>query len=51
MLSAKQQPLWSRLHVLYCQLISPLCCIYVSVNSVIIGSVNGLSPIQRQAII
>ena len=33
------------------QLISPLCCIYASVNQVSIGSDNGLSPIWHQAII
>ena len=33
------------------QLISPLCCIYASVNRVSIGSDNGLSPTRRQAII
>ena len=32
-------------------LISPLCCIYVSVNQVTIASDNGLSPIRHQAII
>ena len=29
----------------------PMCCIYVSVNEVSIGSDNGLAPIRRQAII
>ena len=33
------------------QLISPLCCIYASMNWVSICSDNGLSPIRRQAII
>ena len=34
-----------------CQLISPYCRMYVSVNWVSIGSDNDLSPIRRQAII
>ena len=32
------------------QLISPLCRIYASVDLVIIGSGNGLSPVLQQAI-
>ena len=32
------------------QLISPQCCIYASMNWVIIASGNGLSPVRHQAI-
>ena len=34
-----------------CELISPKCRMYASLNRVDIGSDNGLSPIRRQAII
>ena len=42
--------LWSMAVFLTIELISPLCRIYTSANWVSIGSGNGLSPHQRQAI-